>query len=121
MLEASLLSGKSMMCRSSSSCVCVLCGWLLVSITDYIMLLGVKVASLLAPITYKRMKSGLRMAETEPSFRSHSMQEVGFHDELSVVQRPHLNAENFPWKICSMLNSYNNETCDESDFGKHYI
>jgi hypothetical protein len=49
------------------------------------------------------------------------MQEVGFHDELSVVQRLHLNAENFPWKICSMLNSYNNETCDESDFGKHYI
>ena len=96
MLEASLLSGKSMIWRSSSSCVCVLCGWLLVSITDYIMLLGVKIASLLAPIAYEPMKSGLRMAETEPSFRSHSMQEVGFHDEPFVVQRSLLNAENFP-------------------------
>jgi hypothetical protein len=33
----------------------------------------------------------------------------------------HLNAENFPWKICSRLHSYNHETCDESDFGKHSI
>ena len=47
------------------------------------------------------------------------MQEGGFHDERSVVQRLHLNAENFPWQIGSLLNSYNNETCDESDVGKH--
>jgi hypothetical protein len=27
------------------------------------------------------------------------MQEVGFHEELYVVQPLHLNAENFKWKI----------------------